>query len=232
MLDLGDAVPVLTSTITGFVNGETLATSGVTRRSALATTATSSSPVGNYAITASQGTLAATNYVFAFGNGTLTVGPASLTVTADNKTKQYSDPLPAFTASYSGFKNGETLATSGVTGSPSVSTTATTSSKAGTYAITATQGSLSAANYSFLFVNGTLTIAPATPTVSVTDAGDTYNGQPFPATATVAGVVAGVDNTPSATLEGIGLSLAYYAGSTASGTALSGFRWRPAPTPW
>ena len=34
------------------------------------------------------------------------------------------------------------------------------------------------------------------------------------------GAVAGVDNTPSATLEGVGLTIAYYVGSTATGTPL------------
>ena len=41
----------------------------------------------------------------------------------------------------------------------------------------------------------------------VTDAGGTYNGMPFPATATVA-----VDNTPAASLEGVSPTLTYYAG--------------------
>src|SRR4029077_11965527 len=76
-----------------------------------------------------------------------------------------------------------------LSGSASPGTTATPSSPAGTYVITVTQGSLSAANYTFAFVNGTLTIARATPSVTVTDAGGTYNGQAYAATATVAGVV-------------------------------------------
>ena len=51
----------------------------------------------------------------------------------------------------------------------------------------------------------TFTTSAAEPTVAVTDAGGTFNGQPFQATATVAGVIAGVDNTPGASLEGVGL---------------------------
>src|SRR5262249_43488166 len=54
---------------------------------------------------------------------------------------------------------GETLATSGVTGSPALSTTST--NVAGTYPITAALGSLSSVNYSFGFVNGVLTVTPA-----------------------------------------------------------------------
>jgi hypothetical protein len=52
-------------------------------------------------------------------------------------------------------------------------------------------------------------INAATPTLSVSDAGGTYNGQSFAATATVGGVVYGVDETPAATLEGVGLKLDY-----------------------
>src|SRR5207245_11446911 len=56
------------------------------------------------------------------------VNKALLTVTADNKSREYGDANPVFTASYGGFKNGETLATSGVTGSPSLTTAATATS--------------------------------------------------------------------------------------------------------
>ena len=66
-------------------------------------------------------------------------------------------------------------------------------------------------------------ITPATPTVQVTDAGG-FAGQPATATATVAGVVAtgpNQDNTPASSLEGVDLTLSYYAGSTATGTPLA-----------
>ena len=46
------------------------------------------------------------------------VNKAALTVTADNKTRVYGAANPAFTATITGFKNGENLATSGVTGTP------------------------------------------------------------------------------------------------------------------
>jgi hypothetical protein len=54
-----------------------------------------------------------------------------------------------------------------------------------------------------------VTVLQATPTVSVSDAGGTYNGNAFAATASVAGVVAGADSTPASTLEGVGLTLDY-----------------------
>ena len=90
---------------------------------------------------------------------------------ADDKSREYGDANPAFSASYSGFKNGETLATSGVTGTPSLSTSATAASPVGSYPITAAQGTLAATNYSFSFVNGTLTVNKATLTVTATALG-------------------------------------------------------------
>ncbi|MCL4181683.1 MAG: Ig-like domain repeat protein [Verrucomicrobia bacterium] len=75
------------------------------------------------------------------------------------------DPLPY---QLFGYQNGETLATSGVTGTPTLTTTAVLSSPVGTYDITCALGSLAAANYSFTdLVNGTLTVAVVADTFSV-----------------------------------------------------------------
>ncbi|MBK6589387.1 MAG: Ig-like domain repeat protein [Acidobacteria bacterium] len=80
----GAANPALTFQITGFQNGETLATSGVTGTPNISTSATSTSGPGAYPITAAQGTLAAPNYTFATANGTLTVTQAATTTTITN----------------------------------------------------------------------------------------------------------------------------------------------------
>jgi MBG domain (YGX type) len=79
-------------------------------------------------------------------------------VSADNKSRQYSDTNPTFTATYTGFKNSQTLATSGVTGSPSLTTTATPSSPIANYTITTGAGNLASGNYSFSLANGSLTV--------------------------------------------------------------------------
>ncbi|MBF9143814.1 MBG domain-containing protein [Hymenobacter properus] len=122
----------------------------------------------------------------------LVIGKAALSVTADDKSRTYGDANPAFTASYSGFVNGETLATSGVSGAPAVSTTATTASSVGAYPITASAGTLAAANYSFTYTNGTLTINKATPVVTWNNPanityGTALSATQLNATATVAG---------------------------------------------
>src|SRR5205823_5691262 len=138
----GASNPTFTATIAGFKNGETLATSGVTGAASCASTATASSPVGTFAISCALGSLAAGNYTFSFVNGTLTVSKATLSVIADDKSRQYGEPNPALSASYSGFKNGQILATSDVTGSPSLATAAGNTSAVGPYAITAALGTL------------------------------------------------------------------------------------------
>ncbi len=58
----GAPLPALTYTITGFVNGDSQAV--VSGNPILTTTATSGSPVGQYPITVSVGTLTAANYTF------------------------------------------------------------------------------------------------------------------------------------------------------------------------
>src|SRR5205814_1284888 len=128
----GAANPPLTVRYSGFVNGDTAAS--LTTPPTVSTTATTASGVGTYSITAS-GAVAGGNYTISYANGSLTVTPALLTVTADDKTKAYGAANPALTVRYSGFVNGDTAAS--LTTPPTVSTTATTVSTAGTYPITA-----------------------------------------------------------------------------------------------
>ena len=179
----GGAVPTLTYTYTGLVDGDTSATF----TGSLATTATSSSNVGNDAIT--EGTLAATgNYTIgAFTPGTLTVKAATLTVTATSLSMTYGGAVPTLTYTYTGLVNGNTSAT--FTGS--LATTATSSSNVGSDAIT--EGTLAATgNYTIgTFKAGTLTINPAPLTVTATNKSKIY-GAAMPAlTYTYTGLVNG-----------------------------------------
>ena len=139
-----DGTPLLAAQ--GLVSGSTTFT--INRPSAAA------SP--GHALSASY--TAQGNFGASSGTGTLTVNKAVLTVTANNASKVYNTANPVFTASYSGFVIGDTQAV--LSGVPSLTTTATTASSVGTYPITAAAGSLSAANYSFSFGNGTLIIMP------------------------------------------------------------------------
>src|SRR5205823_2183558 len=122
-------------------------------------------------------------------NGTLMVNQATLAVTADNQSRAYGASNPTLTASYSGFVNGDTTAV--LSGSPALSTTATSSSAAGTYPITAAAGSLSASNYTLAFVNGTLTVGQATLTVTADNQSRAYASANPTLTASYSGFVNG-----------------------------------------
>ncbi|MBL9194232.1 MAG: putative Ig domain-containing protein [Opitutaceae bacterium] len=179
----GAANPTLTVTYTGFVGGETLETSGVTGLPVIATTAVGTTPVGTVPITASIGTLAATNYSFTLVPGTLTVTKAVLTVKAEDKTRIYNTINPPLTYTLTGLVNGETLAS--VAGAPELSTEVTAVTNVGTYPIVIRIGTLASTNYSFTsLVNGTFTVAPAPVTITLSDLFKVYTGQPQSVTAT------------------------------------------------
>jgi len=111
------------------------------------------------------------------------VYPAVLKVTATSLTSVYGQPIPPLTYAYSGFVNNETAAV--INGIPSLSTTAATGSNAGNYPITVSTGTLTTANYSFLYVSGVLTIQPANQAALIltTSSPLTYNqSEPLSAT--------------------------------------------------
>ena len=105
---------------------------------------------GNYRVVVSNAIGTATNF------SALTVTKATLTVTANNTNRVYATSNPVFTASYTGWVNGDTLG--GLSGAPSLATTATSGSSPGNYVISAANGTLAATNYNFTFVNGTLAV--------------------------------------------------------------------------
>jgi Tol biopolymer transport system component len=99
----------------------------------------------------------------ASGRGTLSVFRAPLTLRANDAAKYYGAVLPNFTASGVGFVNGDTLAT--LSGTPAFTTSATTTSGVGIYAVT--PSGLSSSNYAITFVDGMLTIRKATTTLTL-----------------------------------------------------------------
>jgi len=159
----GASPPALTMYYSSFVNGDTA--SVLSGAPALTTAATASSPAGTYPITVSRGTLAAANYGFVFVNGTLTVNKAFITMTANAASSTYGTTPGPFSASFSGFVNSDTVAV--VSGAPSLTTTATSSSPVGSYTISAGDGTLAASNYSIMPRDGTLTITQANTVTSV-----------------------------------------------------------------
>ena len=175
----GAANPTFTTTLTGFVNGETLASSGVTGSGSATSVAISSSNVGNYAIVPSGTGYASANYeITGVANGRLTVTPATLTLTADAATRQYGLANPALTGTVTGFVNGQSLATA-TSGSLAFSTPATVASNVGSYDVTGYGLIANNGNYVFAQAAGNaaaLAVTPATLTVTALAASKTYDG--------------------------------------------------------
>ena len=151
----GDALPDFSYTTEG------AALSGVPE---ISCTATAASGVGTYPITITKGTVS--NYNVTYVNGTLTIKPAALTITAKDKEKTYGDANPTLGYACKGFVKGENESV--ITTVPTVSTTADATSNVGTYDITAS-GAV-AANYEISYAKGTLTIKKATLTAKAKDA--------------------------------------------------------------
>jgi len=152
----GAGNPTLTVVFSGFVNGDTLgsATSGAP---GLGTPADTNSGVGLYPIIVAPGTLGAANYTFAFVNGTLTVTPAPLTITANNASRPQGAANPNFTGTITGLQNGDSI-------TATYSTSATSTSAPGDCPIvpSAVGATSVLSNYSITLVNGILTVTTCT----------------------------------------------------------------------
>jgi hypothetical protein len=104
-----------------------------------------------------------------------------------------------------------------------VAATSITSDTATTIVVVAPAGTAGAADVTVVTAGGASATSTAdqftylpVPAINLADAGGTYNGSPFTATAQLVGT----NGTPVATLDGVGATLTYYSGSTATGTPL------------
>jgi len=150
---------------------------------------------GTVTITASQAgntTYLAANTV----TQTLTVTPASLNISTSNQSKTYGTANPVFTVSYTGFVNGDSAGN--LISLPITSSTATSSSGAGTYPINI--NGATSTNYVITYTTATLTITPAVLTIAA-DNLSKYFGLANPVlTATYSGFVNGDNATNLITL--------------------------------
>lgn len=186
----GDANPnfLADAVLTGAYNGDTVATafSGAS----FTTAATTASSVGTYPVTA--GGLSNPNYVVTVGGiGDLTINKASLVVNANNASRIYGDPDPAFSvASVSGLKSTDTLSSlSGLT----LTSNTTGSSVVGTYPIVPA-GTLQ--NYNLVAGTGTLTVNKASVAVHLNPASRYYGDTDPTFTATYVGLKNGETSLP------------------------------------
>ncbi len=159
----GDPDPALTWQLTGgsLVSGDGFA-GGLTR--------TAGENAGAHAIL--KGTLTASaNYNLTYTGADLTISPKAITVTADDKSKTEGLANPVLTASYNGFTNNEN--TNALTTQVTLNTAADVNSPAGTaYPITASGAT--AANYTFSYVEGTLTVVARPDLTGISASGDQY----------------------------------------------------------
>lgn len=133
----------------------------------------------------------------------LTVARAPLTIQADNKQKVQGDPLPVLTASYTGFVPGDDA--NSLTPQPTLSTTATATSDAGDYPITA--GGAGSLNYDISYQAGVLTVTSSKQPQTISFAPlspHTYGDMPIDAGATASSglpVTYSTDNPAVAIIE-------------------------------
>lgn len=157
--EYGNANPSFSLNYQGLKNGETVP--AWIDKPVYSTVATQGSAIGDYSVTA---TATPKNYeLLDIASGILTITPATLKVTAQNKSRLYYENNPELTCSFSGFKNGEKETV--LNSLPVVSTTANLNSDAGKYEITASGAS--AQNYKMTYQAGTLTVNPRTLSVKV-----------------------------------------------------------------
>ena len=174
----GGPVPPVTPIYDGFVGSDTAPAVPPICSADVATLTTSCSGASD------------PNYSITYVDGTLSVGPATVTVTADNQSRPYGDPNPTLTYQASGFIGSDDFSVD-----PICTTTADSTSSVGgsPYAITCDGGEASA-NYTIVYEPGNLTVTPWTLTITA-DNQSKVQGDPIPPlTYTVGGWIAGDDD--------------------------------------
>lgn len=175
----GGQNPELTATITGLVGDDTAAdVSGWT----LSTPALIHSGVGNYPITPSGDVTAPDYYDIAMADGTLTITPAPLTITANDKEGFYGNFDFNFNCTFDGLVAGDDpsvikdlrIAALAEGGKGSV----WEQTDAGKHTLWPWYGHND--NYAITFKPGTLTLKPALLVIAGKDAGTVNIGDPYP----------------------------------------------------
>jgi uncharacterized repeat protein (TIGR03803 family) len=164
----GRANPAFAALLLGVTNGDNITATASCGASA-------ASPVGSYSIV--PGTAAGsdlTNYAITYADGTLTVDPAALTITANSRGKTYGQTVTFAGTEFStgGLVNGDTVASVALSSAGAAAIANVGSSP---YAImaSAAQGT-GLANYTITYLNGALSVSPAPLTVTAKNQSKTY----------------------------------------------------------
>ncbi|MBR3868498.1 MAG: hypothetical protein IKM66_04215 [Clostridia bacterium] len=167
----GDAVPALAGAIkyNGFTGGDTLASITYEGNTEVSTDYTPGSGVEKTYTISVATTITTENYYFTAKNGTVTVNPKALTVTANNASITYGAQTPEFDASdvtATGFYGSDSL--NSINATVNVTTTyipGVVTGKVGTYPINVAVSTTNK-NYTISYVPGTLTVEKAVLTVT------------------------------------------------------------------
>ena len=182
--------------------------------------ASSTSNAGSSFVLGGKGATVSSGYQLTY-NGTLTVNPAALTITANNASKTYGSAASLSGFTTSGLVNGNTV--SGVT---LASSGATATANAGNYSITANGAAGSGlSNYTITYDNGVLTVNPAALTITANNASKTYGSAASLSGFTTSGLVNG-DTVSGVTLASSGAAATANAGNysiAAAGSSLSNY---------
>nr|WP_319514534.1 MBG domain-containing protein [uncultured Cohaesibacter sp.] len=213
----GEDVELEDYTVSGLLNDDAVTTVSLSSTGA---DASASASVSSYSIAASSASgTGLSNYTITYKAGTLTVDPAALTITASDLTKTYGETA-SLTYTTSGLLNGDSL-----TGSLS-SDGAAAEANVGTYTIGL--GTLGNSNYTISYKAGTLTVDPASLTITASDATKTYGETVELEDYTVSGLV-NSDTVTSISLSSTGSDASANVGSysiaasSAFGTGLSNY---------
>jgi len=157
----GQAASLTGYAVAGLVNGDTVSTLDLASGGA-ASTAT----VGDYAITAGNaGGSGLSNYDITYVDGTLSVGRASLVITAGDFGKTYGQNANLSGYATRGLVNGDTVSTLDLASGGAAST-----ATVGDYAITAgNAGGSGLSNYDITYVDGTLSVGRASLVITAGD---------------------------------------------------------------
>ena len=148
------------------------------------------------------------NYNGAAAGNSIVVAKIALSIQTNNASKVYGQALPAFTATGTGFVNGDSLAS--LSGTLSFSTSATATSAPGSYSVS--PSGLTSANYTITCVAGTLTVTKASTSVAFTTSPNPSNNNQNVQLRAVVSAVAPGAGTPTGTVQ-------FRKGSTLLGTA-------------
>ncbi|HEX6045566.1 MAG TPA: MBG domain-containing protein, partial [Pyrinomonadaceae bacterium] len=192
-----ETTPSTDFSVVGLVNADTVDSITLTSTGAAATATVAGSPY-DIIPSAAIGT-GLTNYSISYVNGSLTVDPKSLTITAANKTKTYGDAVifdettPSTDFSVAGLINSDTVNSITLTSAGAAAGAAVSGSPYSIVPSAAVGSGLT--NYSITYVNGSLTINKAALTITASSHTITFNDPVPTITASYTGFVAGDDAT-------------------------------------